>query len=85
MLAIRPEHLTLVAADGTKDPQSMQARVVGATYLGSQTEYRLDLGGTQLILMNSVSAPDPKHRAISKGDLVVVTWPTSAARVLSRT
>ncbi|CDZ63540.1 ABC transporter ATP-binding protein [Neorhizobium galegae] len=85
VLAIRPEHLALAPADAALGPQASQARITGATYLGSQTEYRLDLGGTRLIVMSSMSAPNSGHRVISEGDPVTVTWPTSAARVLPRT
>jgi putative spermidine/putrescine transport system ATP-binding protein len=85
VLAIRPEHLVLAPAGSADNQPALHARVVGTTYLGSQTEYRLDLDGTPLTVMSSMSAANATHRTIGEGDTVAINWPTNIARVLART
>ena len=76
MLALRPEHVAVrPAADGA-------GRVLAVTYLGAQTEYRVDLGGTPLVAIQRTPGAGDPLRLLAPGDAVVLEWDASAARLL---
>jgi len=76
VLALRPEHIRIAPApDGS-------GRLRAITYLGAQTEYHADLGGTPLVaVLPTPGAKDPLRR-ISPGDAVAISWDPSSARLL---
>ncbi|SHJ24892.1 putative spermidine/putrescine transport system ATP-binding protein [Roseomonas rosea] len=76
ILALRPEHVRIApAADGP-------ARLRAVTYLGAQTEYHVDLGGTPILAIRQTPGAEEPLRRLAIGDAVSVSWDASAARLL---
>ena len=76
VLALRPEHVAIApAADGP-------GRLRAVTYLGAQTEYHADLGGTPLLAIRPTPGPDDPLRRLAAGDAVALSWDAAAARLL---
>ena len=83
LVAVRPERLELAAADarGAGDGTTVPGRVHQGTYLGDQTEYRVDTDLGQLIVRR------PHHTgggvmAVGPGSSVSVHWRDEANLVL---
>ncbi|TPG53842.1 ABC transporter ATP-binding protein [Roseomonas nepalensis] len=76
VLALRPEHIRI--APSTDGP----ARLRAATYLGAQTEYHAELGGTPLVVVRPTPGAEDPLRRILPGDAVSLSWDPSAARLL---
>jgi putative spermidine/putrescine transport system ATP-binding protein len=74
VLALRPEHVA-IAPDGP-------ARLRAVTYLGAQTEYHAELGGTSLVATRQTPGPADPLRCLSPGDAVSLSWDASTARLL---
>ena len=77
VLALRPERVA-VATEG----EGLPARLAAVTYLGAQTEYHLDLGGTRLLAIAPTPAEDDRRRALAPGDAVLARWNPAEARLL---
>jgi putative spermidine/putrescine transport system ATP-binding protein len=78
VLALRPERIHLSPAlDG-----AASARVISATYLGAQTEIRIDLDGAKLRVMMPTPARQDPLADIAPGMLVNATWAPEDARLL---
>jgi putative spermidine/putrescine transport system ATP-binding protein len=77
ILALRPEHLAVAPAEGGA------ARLRAVTYLGSLTEYHLELDGTPLLAIRPTPAAADPLRRLSAGDAVALSWDASAARLLA--
>jgi putative spermidine/putrescine transport system ATP-binding protein len=76
VLALRPEQVAVSpAADGP-------ARITAVTYLGAQTEYRMEIGGTALLAVRPTPGPDDPLRRLRPGDAVALDWDRAAARLL---
>ena len=78
VLALRPERVRL------SPPQqgAASAQVVGVTYLGAQSEIRVDLQGTRiLVTMPTPQARDPMA-GLAEGDMVSADWAPEDARLL---
>ena len=81
ILALRPEKISL-------DPQlksPRQASVVEVTYLGAQTEYKLDLGGTSLVALVSTPAEQTDLSGLTAGMTTSVDWAAEDAHLLPQT
>ena len=76
VLALRPEHVRITPAEGGP------ARLRAVTYLGAQTEYHAELGGTPLVAVLPTPGADSPLRRLSPGDAVALSWEPSAARLL---
>ena len=77
MLALRPERVSVETRG-----EGLPARLLAVTYLGAQTEYHLDLGGTKLLAIRATPAEDDPRRALAPGDAVTVHWSPAEARLL---
>ncbi|SDB20106.1 ABC transporter ATP-binding protein [Belnapia rosea] len=77
VLALRPERIA-VATEG----EGLPARLATVTYLGAQTEYHLDLGGTPLVAIAPTPPESSRHRALAPGDAVLAHWDPAEARLL---
>ncbi len=76
VLALRPEHVAVSpSADGS-------GRITAVTYLGAQTEYHVDLGGTALLAVRPTPGAGHPLRRLAPGDMVALDWDHSAARLL---
>ncbi len=79
VLALRPERIALrPGADGTGIP----ARLATILYLGAQTEYRLELGGTMLTAIRPTPARGDALHRLKPGDAISVSWDPAAGRLL---
>jgi putative spermidine/putrescine transport system ATP-binding protein len=78
VLALRPERIRVVPGEGPGLP----ATVVLATYLGAQTEYALDIGGTTMLAAGPTPVEGDPLRRVAAGDRVTIDWPLEAARLL---
>ncbi|SNY92193.1 putative spermidine/putrescine transport system ATP-binding protein [Cohaesibacter sp. ES.047] len=78
IFALRPEKISL-------DPQlksPRQASVLEVTYLGAQTEYKLDLGGTSLVATISTPAEQTDLAGLTAGMKASVDWAAEDAHLL---
>lgn len=78
VLAVRPEHISI----DNENAKGIPARITGAAYLGSQIEYRIDVGGTNLTVMRNNATTGEK--VLTANTPITLNWPATAARVLSR-
>jgi len=83
VIAVRPERLDLVA--GAADPRAGWTSIVGRirqeTYLGDQTEYRLETDLGQLVARRSHHGRADTG-SVGAGEPVTVRWPDGANLVL---
>ncbi len=87
-VASRPERLQVAPADSVADPTSditsVQGRVRQGTYLGDQTEYRVDTGEAgELIVRHQNAAGAGGALGVGPGDSVVVRWHDDANLILA--
>ncbi|MBK1838081.1 ABC transporter ATP-binding protein [Azospirillum sp. YIM B02556] len=79
VFALRPERIALQPGAGGS---GVPAKLSNILYLGAQTEYRLELGGTTLTAIRPTpSRADPLHQ-LKPGDTVSVSWDPVAGRLL---
>ena len=78
VLALRPERVSVETGG-----EGLPARLLAVTYLGAQTEYHLDLGGTKLLAIRATPAEDDPRRALAPGDAVTASWSPAEARLLT--
>jgi putative spermidine/putrescine transport system ATP-binding protein len=80
ILALRPERIAL--SPGQAGTDAVQGRLQAVTYLGSQTEYHVDVDGTGfVVVLPTPPAEDPRRR-LAPGDAVALRWPAEAGRML---
>lgn len=80
IFALRPERIALTpvaAANG-----AAQGRLTAVTYLGSQSEYHVDVDGTALLVVLPTPPHDDPRRRLAPGDAVALHWPVAAGRLL---
>ena len=77
VLALRPERVSVETGG-----EGLPARLLAVTYLGAQTEYHLDLGGTKLLAIRATPAEDDPRRTLAPGDAVTARWNPAEARLL---
>lgn len=87
-VASRPERLEVAPADAVAEPTSgvtaVQGRVRQGTYLGDQTEYRVDTGEAgELIVRHQNAAGAGGAVGVGPGDPVVVRWHDDANLILA--
>ena len=79
LLALRPERIALA-------PGSASAGIPGSVetvvYLGAETEYRIDVGGTRILVVKPTPHEGDPLRRLASGDLVALQWDAMAARVI---
>ncbi len=75
VLALRPERISVTPGEGFGLP----ARLAAVTYLGAQTEYHAEAGGTRLLAIGATRQDGPR---LAAGDTVRLQWPAEAARLL---
>ncbi|HEY3163286.1 MAG TPA: ABC transporter ATP-binding protein [Candidatus Limnocylindrales bacterium] len=86
-VAIRPEHLDVVAGDGTEEAGTGWTRVGGrikqGTYLGDQTEYRVvtDRAG-ELVVRRQNRLGDVTGQGLGPGEPVTARWHEGANLIL---
>lgn len=78
VLAVRPEHISI----DNENAKGIPARIAGAAYLGSQIEYRIDVGGTTLTVMRNNATTG--EQVLPANTAITLNWPATAARVLPR-
>jgi len=78
ILALRPERIALSRGTGA----GVAGRAVAVTYLGAQCEWRVDLGGTVLVVTGAAPPPGSPLHGLAPGEPVTLNWPASAARLL---
>ncbi len=83
IIAIRPERLELASGTSTEGAgwTSVSGRIRQETYLGDQTEYRLDTDLGQLVARRSHHGRADTG-SVGPGEPVVVRWPDDANLVL---
>lgn len=87
-VASRPERLEVAPADAVAEPKAgvtaVQGRVRQGTYLGDQTEYRVDTGEAgELIVRHQNAAGAGGAVGVGPGDPVVVRWHDDANLILA--
>jgi len=87
-VASRPERLEVVPAGMASEPgagiTTVQGRVRQGTYLGDQTEYRVDTGEAgELIVRHQNAAGAGGAPGVGPGDPVVVRWHDDANLILA--
>jgi len=87
-VASRPERLQVAPADAVAEPRAgitaVQGRVRQGTYLGDQTEYRVDTGEAgELIVRHQNAAGAGGALGVGPGDPVVVRWHDDANLILA--
>lgn len=87
-VASRPERLEVAPADTVSDPAggitAIHGRVRQGTYLGDQTEYRVDTGEAgELIVRHQNAAGAGGAPGVGPGDPVVVRWHEDANLILA--
>ena len=86
-VAVRPEHLRVDAADSTTDTADGWTRIPGrisqGTYLGDQTEYRIqtDQAG-ELVVRRQNQLGETTGHGLGPGDPVAVRWHEAANLIL---
>ena len=83
LVALRPERIDIAPIDGTAPPDSLVATVTVVTYLGAQTEYRLDLAGTDILVIRATPGERDPLRRLASGDRVALQWDPAAARLIA--
>jgi len=82
LLAIRPEHMDLVAAPRTDAVNCLASTVTGTTYLGSSTRIALaTAGGTALTL---TMPTERASLALREGPRLWITWPRDKGFLLPK-
>jgi spermidine/putrescine transport system ATP-binding protein len=88
-VAIRPERLRVELAVGGELAGSLEGRVQApgrvtqGTYLGDQTEYRVEAAGLgELIIRRQNETGERAERTLGPGEPVIVTWQEDASLVL---
>ncbi|TDR90199.1 ABC transporter ATP-binding protein [Enterovirga rhinocerotis] len=80
LVALRPERIAIAAGERG---EGLPARITAVTYLGAETEYHADLGGTTLLVIR----PTPPHgdplRRLAVEDRVTLQWDPAAARLIA--
>ena len=86
IVAIRPERLRIEPADGAvadEDANRVEGRVRQGTYLGDQTEYRVDTTQAgEMIVRRQNAAGANNGPGLGPGDRVVISWREEANLVL---
>jgi spermidine/putrescine transport system ATP-binding protein len=87
-VAIRPERFTMAASDGG-DPQAsdgwtaIRGRIRQGTYLGDQTEYRIDTDvADEVVVRRQNALGAAAGQGLGPGDPVVLTWHEEANLIL---
>ena len=88
MVATRPERLEVVPADNASQPgdgmTQIRGRVQQGTYLGDQTEYRVDTEDAgEVIVRHQNAAGAGGAPGVGPGDPVVVRWQEEANLILA--
>jgi putative spermidine/putrescine transport system ATP-binding protein len=81
VLALRPERIDLAPAASNRN--GVPGRATSITYLGAQTEYHIDLGGTPLVAIRATPTETDPLRRLKPGDFVTLTWEPGAARPIA--
>ena len=79
LLVLRPERIVL-APEGAP---GMPGRIEDVTYLGAETEYHVDLGGTRILAVRPTPQERDPLRRLASGDPVALQWDAAAARVIA--
>ena len=79
LVALRPERIDIVPGDAGP----LVGTVKSVTYLGAQTEYHLDLAGTDILVIRATPPEDEPLRRLASGDRAALSWDPAAARPLS--
>ncbi|WP_018913418.1 ABC transporter ATP-binding protein [Thiomonas sp. FB-6] len=80
-VALRPENMRLQAGHAPGAPNQLHARVAARAYLGSYTQYELELAGGRRIRVAQANA-DRHVEAFDGGAPVTVRWSETAAMVI---
>lgn len=83
-VAVRPEKIE-VLGDGGEDVNCWGGRVLAGTFLGEQTEYRIQLdGGTEVLVRRQNVALNGANHAVAPGAHVYVRWSPDVSLLLPR-
>ena len=80
LLALRPERIAITPGDSAGE---LAGQVRSVTYLGAQTEYHLDLAGTDILVVRPTPPERDPMRRLASGDRAGLQWDPAAARVLA--
>ncbi|MEO0619410.1 MAG: ABC transporter ATP-binding protein [Pseudomonadota bacterium] len=80
-LALRPEKMSVVAADGQASDHAVTGHIVDADYLGTSTSYRVAIADDVQISVREQNPVDLSG-LFNVGDHVAVTIPPGSARML---
>ncbi|WP_375460890.1 ABC transporter ATP-binding protein [uncultured Enterovirga sp.] len=80
LLALRPER---VAISRPEREDGLVGTVTSVTYLGAQTEYHVDLGGTDILAIRPTPPEGDGLRRLASGDRAALHWEPAAARLLA--
>jgi putative spermidine/putrescine transport system ATP-binding protein len=80
LLALRPERIVMSPGNGSA---GLPARIDAVTYLGAETEYHVDLGGTRMLVVRPTPLEGDPLRRLAPGDPVALQWDADAARVIA--
>ncbi len=80
IVALRPERIEIAPAGDACD---LSATIRSVTYLGAQTEYHLDLGGTDVLVIRPTPAARDPLRRLAPGDRAALQWEPAAARLIA--
>ncbi len=83
VLALRPERSELLATASGRYPNEMPARVVTATYLGTVSDYRVELASGTRLACRQANATEPGAARFAPGDAVWIGWAERAARLVA--
>jgi putative spermidine/putrescine transport system ATP-binding protein len=76
--ALRPERVS-IAVDGA---DGVAGQVSAITYLGSQTEYHVDVAGSPIISVQSTPQSGDRLKQLKVGDQVRLKWKPEDVRLL---
>ena len=83
VLALRPERAELLAAASGRHANELPARVVTATYLGTVSDYRVELASGTRLACRQTNEPGGGAARFAPGEAVWIGWSETAARLVA--
>jgi putrescine transport system ATP-binding protein len=83
-VAVRPEKIQVAAEQPAADENRFAGKVVDIGYLGDISIYKVKLDNGLVIKASATNRSRATERAFGRGDRVFVSWPASAAVVLTQ-
>ena len=86
-LAVRPEMISIVAADENNDSTNIaiKGEVMNQIFLGEHSEYLVATEGYGEVMVLSPKSVESTHRSFAPGDKVSISWRPEAVLVLEET